>query len=98
MTVPAVLALPLLLTLSGRAAFFDALNIPGYWKSVTVALISSSLGTVLAIVLALALLASISGHRGRWLRLAMPPLLATPHAAMAVGLAFLVAPSGWFYA
>ena len=96
MTLPALLALPLLLTLSGSAAFFDAFSIPGYWKSVAVALISSSLGTGLAIVLALALLASISGHRGRWLRLAMPPLLATPHAAMAVGLAFLVAPSGWF--
>ncbi len=31
----------------------------------------------------------------RLLRPALAPLLATPHAAMAIGLAFLFAPSGW---
>ena len=30
----------------------------------------------------------------RWAR-AVAPLLATPHSALAIGLAFLVAPSGW---
>lgn len=95
-TLPALLAVPLLLVLSGGDALLEGFAVPGYWKSVAVALISASLGTGLAIVLALALLAGVAGRRGRWLRLVMPPLLATPHAAMAVGLAFLVAPSGWF--
>src|SRR3546814_3106133 len=37
-------------------------------------------------------------HGGRLLialRAAMAPLIAVPHAAVALGLAFLIAPSGW---
>lgn len=94
-TLPAILAAPLLLLLSGGAALVEGFAVPGYWKSVAIALISASLGTGLAVLMALALLAGYAGQGGRWLRLTMPPLLATPHAAMAVGLAFLVAPSGW---
>ena len=94
--LPAALAVPFLLALTEPGALIHAFAVPGYGKSLAITLISATLGTATATLLALALLASITGHSGRWLRLAMPPLLATPHAAMAVGLAFLVAPSGWF--
>ncbi len=95
-TLPSALAVPCLFILSGPSAIVEALTLPGYTKSLAVTLISATLGTGLATALSLALLASITGRSSRWLRLTMPPLLATPHAAMAVGLAFLVAPSGWF--
>lgn len=94
-TVPAVLALPFLFSLTGWQPLADAFSLPGYWKSVAVALLSASLGTLLATVLATALLARALSSKSSWLTWVMPPLLATPHAAMAVGLAFLFAPSGW---
>ena len=49
-------------------------------------------------VLALTLLTLVCVHGTRfwhWLQMSLPPLLAVPHAAMAIGLAFLLAPSGW---
>ncbi|RYF36521.1 MAG: ABC transporter permease, partial [Comamonadaceae bacterium] len=60
-----------------------------------------TMGTgVAATVLSLALSAWVIGGSfpgPAWQRLVrwLPPLLATPHAAFAIGLAFLVAPSGW---
>ena len=52
--------------------------------------------TALAITLA-ALLLSLSFPGARWERVvkALAPMLAVPHAAFAIGLAFLIAPSGW---
>ena len=52
--------------------------------------------TALALALA-ALLLSLSFPGARWERLAkaLAPMLAVPHAAFAIGLAFLIAPSGW---
>jgi len=94
-SVPAALALPVLVVLSGPEALVQAFALPGYAKAAGIAVISAGLGTVLALVLAVALLSGVAGRSDRWLRLSMPPLLATPHAAMAVGLAFLIAPSGW---
>lgn len=51
--------------------------------------------TVLVLLLSIATLVSL--HNSRlwfWLSASMPPLLAVPHAAIAVGLVFLIAPSG----
>ena len=52
--------------------------------------------TALAVALA-ALLLSVSFPGARWERIvkALAPMLAVPHAAFAIGLAFLIAPSGW---
>ena len=52
--------------------------------------------TALAVALA-ALLLSLSFPGPRWERMvkALAPMLAVPHAAFAIGLAFLIAPSGW---
>ncbi|MES2938973.1 MAG: ABC transporter permease [Pseudomonadota bacterium] len=52
--------------------------------------------TVLSVLLTMRILAM--GFPGpAWLRLVrlLPPMLATPHAAFAIGFSFLVAPSGW---
>ena len=51
-----------------------------------------------AIALAIAVLVFAAGHGTAALtriRRGMVPLLAVPHLALAVGLAFLIAPSGW---
>jgi putative thiamine transport system permease protein len=51
-----------------------------------------------ALSLATALLLAVLARRAavlRCLQALLPPLLATPHVALAVGLAFLAAPSGW---
>ena len=52
--------------------------------------------TALAVALA-ALLLSLSFPGPRWecMVKALAPMLAVPHAAFAIGLAFLIAPSGW---
>ena len=52
--------------------------------------------TALSVVLA-ALMLSLSFPGARWERIvkALAPMLAMPHAAFAIGLAFLIAPSGW---
>jgi len=59
-------------------------------------LISSVLGTVLACGMA-ALLATLHYPSRLWISLQrrLPLLLSVPHAAFAVGLFFLIAPSGW---
>ena len=59
-------------------------------------LVSSVLGTVLACGMA-ALLATLHYPSQLWMSLQqrLPLLLSVPHAAFAVGLFFLIAPSGW---
>lgn len=51
--------------------------------------------SLVSLILAIALCATSVGTRAfEILRAALPPLLATPHVAIAIGFAFLVAPSG----
>jgi putative thiamine transport system permease protein len=103
----AVMAAPLLWSLVGAASAamdrngWDALfqatqTLPALAMSVWTGLLS----TTLAALLAASILAATVGlpHRhahtqrlARWLA----PMLAVPHAAFAIGLAALVAPSGW---
>lgn len=71
-------------------------GLPGIWTSLGLTLFTGLTSTVLALMLAFGLCAA----QPRWLtggRIArlLAPLLAAPHAAMAIGLAFLIAPSGW---
>ena len=59
-------------------------------------LTSGLIGSLGALALVLGFVACF--HESQWLarlRRLMAPLLAIPHAAMAIGLAFLLAPSGW---
>ncbi len=69
---------------------------PGLATALRLSLVSGFVSTALA--LALTILVFAAGHGTRTLTRAkqsMTPLLAVPHLAMAVGLAFLIAPSGW---
>jgi putative thiamine transport system permease protein len=69
---------------------------PGLATAVRLSLVSGFVSTALALALTILLFAA--GHGTRSLTRAkqsMTPMLAVPHLAMAVGLAFLIAPSGW---
>lgn len=72
------------------------LDMPGVPRAVGLSLWTGGAATVLSLVLALgggALLHGrvTNGVAARWL----VPILAAPHAAIAIGLAFVLAPSGW---
>ena len=69
---------------------------PGLASALQATLISGLLST--AVALALTILIFAAGHGTAALtriKRGMVPLLAVPHLAIAVGLAFLIAPSGW---
>lgn len=96
-------ALPLLLALP--LAVIEA-TVPAAWAALKAdaqtlpALRGSVFTAVVATGLSLALtLAVVTAGQGsaRWQRLAgrLPALLAVPHAAFAIGLAWLIAPAGW---
>ncbi len=67
--------------------------LPGVRTSLMLTLWTGIGSTVLSLLLALGAAAALHDRigGGRWLT----PFLAIPHAAMAVGLAFVLAPSGW---
>ena len=70
---------------------------PGLVGALTRTVVSGFLATLCAAAIALAFLAAWAGTvLERWVRAALSPVLAMPHAALAIGLAFLLAPSGWF--
>jgi putative thiamine transport system permease protein len=73
-----------------------ALDWPGLPMAASVSILSGLLSTLGALVGASLILAGWHGTRAfAWLRRLLSPLLAVPHAAAALGLAFLIAPSGW---
>jgi putative thiamine transport system permease protein len=69
---------------------------PGFATSLATTLATGVTATAVSIVLALGFCAV--AHRGTLARRAgawVAPVLSTPHAAIAIGVAFLIAPSGW---
>lgn len=78
------------------AGWRDLLTQPGLVQSIGLTLFTGLASTLLAWWAAGALLqrAFVGGQLQRLLR-PVPAMLATPHAAMAIGLVFLLAPSGW---
>ncbi|MGF1477241.1 MAG: ABC transporter permease [Geminicoccaceae bacterium] len=74
----------------------ELFDLPGFWTSSGLSLITGLTSTLLALLLATAALSLGERYRfPRVLRRLLSPLLAVPHAAFAIGLAFLLAPSGW---
>lgn len=68
---------------------------PGFWRSTMLSLVTGASAALLSLILA-GLVVLVGGRAGgrpglTWLG----PILAMPHAAMALGVAFLLAPSGW---
>jgi putative thiamine transport system permease protein len=69
---------------------------PGLESSLRLTLVSGLLSSLVSLLLALGFVAACHGSRlFTRLRRLLAPLLAMPHAALAIGFAFLVAPSGW---
>ena len=69
---------------------------PGLARAITASLATGLGATALALIFSLALLAALDGGRGaRRLRRVAGPLIAVPHSAVAIGVMFLLAPSGW---
>ena len=76
--------------------FLDVVAWPGFATGVRITLASGLLATLLSVVCAFGFCAvACSRPWGRRAAAFMAPLLATPHSALAIGLAFLIAPSGW---
>jgi putative thiamine transport system permease protein len=75
------------------APWVDAFATPGFASGLRVTLLTGFSATALSLLLALGLAQGMAARPGgpRWIA----PLLAVPHAALAIGLAFLIAPSGW---
>ncbi|WP_404298532.1 ABC transporter permease [Halomonas sp.] len=68
---------------------------PGLTRSVGISFASGLVTTAISLAVVLLFLAGASGSRlDHWVRRMVSPLLSTPHAAAAFGLAFLIAPSG----
>ena len=69
---------------------------PGIGTAIGLTLTSGLSATVLAVLLVFGWCAQRSQRSpGRLVRGVMGPILAAPHAAMAIGVGFLLAPSGW---
>lgn len=88
----------LLLLLEGLARGHVSLLLaqPGLWHSAGLSLWVAGASTLGALIFTALLLAQGEGRPWmRWLRRLLSPLLALPHVAFAIGVAFLLAPSGW---
>ena len=69
---------------------------PGIGRSIALSLWIGFAATLLSYLLVVGLLAACWGTPLlRWVARLLAPLLSVPHAAAALGLAFLIAPSGW---
>lgn len=80
----------------GLGPWRELSSIPGLWTSVKLTLWTGLAATLLSLMLAVGFCAVAhermsNSAAARWLT----PFLAAPHAAMAIGLAFVLSPSGW---
>ena len=74
----------------------DLFEVPGIWQSVRISLVAGLITPLIALVVVFLFLASAENTRaGRFVRRLTAPVLAIPHAAAALGLALLIAPSGF---
>ena len=95
--LPLLLALPLTLHEAGtKDAWRDLWADPQLPRALLLSLSSGVLSTALACIATLFLLTQLHGT-ALWSRLGagLGPMLAVPHAAFAIGLAWLMAPAGW---
>lgn len=80
----------------GLAPWRDLLASPGLATSLRLTLTSGFLATAVSLALVIGFVAGCHGTRlFARLRRGLAPLLAVPHVAVAIGVAFLIAPSGW---
>jgi putative thiamine transport system permease protein len=80
----------------GGAPWQRLIAAPGFWTSVRLTVQSGLLSTLLALAIVIGFCSAMHDSRlFRRLQVILAPLLATPHVAVAIGLAFLIAPAGW---
>ncbi len=80
----------------GLQPWRDLLAVPGLGTSIRLTLTSGFLATAISLALVIGFVATCHGTRlFARLRRGLAPLLAVPHMAIAIGIAFLIAPSGW---
>ncbi|MEM6712392.1 MAG: ABC transporter permease [Pseudomonadota bacterium] len=80
------------------APLMNAASQPGILRSTVLAATTGLASTAIALLLTFTLLACLWDSKGMAaVRRLVAPLLSVPHAAAAVGLAFLIAPSGFFF-
>ncbi len=80
----------------GAAAFRALADWPGLWRAVHLSVITGAVSTLVSLGITLGIVAALLGSRVFGvIQHLLSPLLAVPHAAAALGLAFLIAPSGW---
>lgn len=80
----------------GAHGFGTLFKWPGLPRAVGLSLGTGLVSTAISLALTLLLLAAFAGTRSfGHIRRSLAPLLSVPHAAAALGLAFLIAPSGW---
>lgn len=79
-------------------AFAAVFNTPGIGRSIFLAAFAGLASPLIALGLTFILLACVWDTKGlNAVRRLVAPLLSVPHAAAAVGLAFLIAPSGYLF-
>lgn len=92
------LAFGYLPALGGAAFSFDPWRRlfaePGIWADIALTMRVGLGAAALSLGLCFVLLAATASRRRRF-AFALAPLLAAPHSAVAIGFAFLIAPSGW---
>lgn len=82
--------------LASGNGFALLLSDPRFWPSIVLSLKTGITATVLVLLLTMLTLVCAHGTRlWQWLMGWLPPMLSVPHAALATGLVFLIAPSGW---
>ncbi len=86
--------------IGGSALSFDPwrslFSAPGIGTAVRQTIATGLAATVLSLVLVTGFCAAAHGTPGfRRMQTALAPILAMPHAALAIGFGFLIAPSGW---
>jgi putative thiamine transport system permease protein len=83
-------------TVPGFGPWAALFSYPGFWPAVRFSFTTGLAATIIALALAAGLCASLRGTMPlRRVEAVLAPLLAAPHAAIAIGLAFVLAPSGW---
>ena len=77
-------------------AFFELFATPGIYHAICLSLWTGIVATIISYLLAMTLLACLFGaESNRWLFRLISPLLSVPHITVAIGLMFLLQPSGW---
>ena len=97
-----VMAVPVLAGLWGtlgpalEGGFAQLAEWPGLARAMGLSLLTGFVATGLSLALTLGMVAALHGTPGfRRMQRLLAPVLSLPHAAAALGLAFLIAPSGW---